>query len=230
MKLLKSLYLLAISTSALGSSQGAGDIASVEKRTDGLYDVTCSYGDVERGVSRADVLAGNVCEAVEGLKSASVSAMDFDGGCSTHRYKIEDGIVGSEIGLTGFKLTRKDFNKGCTAKVSFKIPVGYKLGLKTIDIHLSLNDIAKGESVDVRFSAGNGGAAVTKTASAEGDSSVRLDLPQAVFSACATDKSNTRSITFDLLAMPNVGKRKLKGTASIYSAKLQSASLARCEG
>lgn len=227
MKPIKSLLLLAISTSALGSSQGAGDIASVEKREDGLYDVTCSYNKLEKGVSRADILAGRVCHAVEGLKEVSVKGMNFAGGCSTQNYEIEDGVVDSELWLMGIRLTSKDAFVGCTAQISFKLPAGYKIGLQKFQLGVVTKGLVEGDAVDIRLSAGNEGTAASHTADSDIDAKLNFDLPKTVFSRCAKEGSRKQSIEIDFLLLPKKGK--IAGTTIVNSAKLLSAALERCD-
>lgn len=227
MKFVKTLSLLAITSPALCAISGAGDIASVEKREDGLYNVTCSYNQVERGVSRADILAGRVCHAVEGLGEVSVSSMNFAGGCSTYNYDIKDGMVGSELWLMGVELTSKDSFVGCTAQLTFKLPAGYKMGLKSFKIGVVAKELAEADAVDVRLSAGSDGAAATHTVDSDGETKTNIDLPKLVYSGCAKESSPKQHIEIDLLLLPKKGK--IKGSTLVHSIELISAALARCE-
>lgn len=226
MYIMKTLTLLTLSTAALG--HGVGDIVSLEKRADGRYDVTCSYDQVERGVTRADILAGRVCHAVQGLQEVSVPRMSYSGGCSTHNYEIKDGVVDSDIWLTGIELTSKVFSVGCTAQITFQLPAGYKIGLKSFELGVLAKGLAETDAVDVRLSAGNEGTAATHTVESDGDTKVKFDLPKAVFSRCAKEGERKQSIEIDFLLFPKKGK--IKGNTLVHSAKLLSASLARCDG
>lgn len=229
MKAIKTLLFQTFGVPTICAGTGVSDIASVEKREDGLYDVTCAYGVVEKGLTRQDIVDGNVCEAVKGLQRVTVPSMEFSGHCATHYYSIKEGLADSDIALTGFRLTAADFSKGCSADLNFRLPPGYKIGLRSVQLSVSTERLREEDSVDVRFSAGNSGISKTTTIDSNGDSKVAVELPEEVFSSCATEKATKRRVTLDLVLNPNGGKGKIGGSARVTNVRLMSATLQRCD-
>lgn len=230
MKKILIIAALVGSTASAGPISGLGDVVGIDLRADGLYDVTCSSGEVEKGVSRADLFAGRVCEEVRTLDEVSVKGMDFSGDCSSSSFYVEDKIIGSRIRFVGFALTPNDYMKGCSGTASFKVPEGYKLGVKSFKVGLALEDWRAGDSADLLVSAGNTGKNKVGIALTEPkQKTAEIDLPETAYSACSKEKNRVVQIAYDLIVNPNKGKKKAKGTASIYQLELASVELKRCK-
>lgn len=218
------------STASASPLSGLGDVIGIELRTDGRYNVSCVGGEIERGVSKKELFAGRVCEEVSALDEVSVKGMDFSGDCSSSSFYIEDKLIGSRIHFVGFTLSPQDYMKGCSGTAKFKVPEGYKLGVKSFKFGLELEDWKAGDSADLLVSAGNTGKNKVGIAITEPEQkSVAVDLPETAYSACSTGKNRGVQIAYDIIVNPNKGKKKAKGTASIYRLDLASVELKRCE-
>lgn len=142
----KSLFLVALmgATANAGPAFGLGDVIGIKLRADGRYNVACSNGEVEKGVSKNDLFAGRVCEEVGSLDKVAIKAMDFSGDCSASSFYMEDKVVGSHIRFVGLSLSPNDYMKGCSGSAKFKIPEGYKMGGKNLQVRIGFGGLARG--------------------------------------------------------------------------------------
>lgn len=93
-----------------------------------------------------------------------------------------------------------------------------------------MEDWRAGDSADLLVSVGNSGKNKVGIAITEPEQkSVAVDLPATAYSACATAENRVVQIEYDIILNPNKGKKRAKGSASIYRMDLGSVELKRCK-
>lgn len=216
-------------SAALGSPTGIGDIAEIHKRPDGLYDVTCDYGAKETGLTAKDIYTGNVCEAIAGLKKVEFKGMSFAGSCQLSNIDFASGVAGTKISIVSLAISKKDVVKGCSITNKFMIPRGYKLGLKSFNLSVSLDNWQEGEGLQILFNGGEtGGVKQEKQVEKSGRSVVPVSLSRYFYTPCATEKRPTQQLAYDIILNPTQNKMKVAGTAGVYTIEFTDAKLLRC--
>lgn len=228
-----AVFILPFVGQVLASSQsprGLGNVVSIQKRADGLYDVECDYGITETGITSQDLFSGNVCEALEGLRKITFAGMTFAGSCQLSQIDFVPGIVGTKIAITSLAISKKDVIKGCSITNKFTIPRGYKLGLKSFNLSVSLDDWQEGEGLQILFNGGEtDGIKQQRKVEKSGRSVVSVDLSQYFYTPCATKEKPTQQLAYDLLLNPANNKMKIAGTAGVYTIEFTDAKLLRCD-
>lgn len=211
------------------SLRGIGNIVEITKRPDGLYDVRCDYGEKEQGITAKDLYSGNVCEGVEGLKKVGFAGMTFAGSCQLSHIDFNKGVVGTKISIVSLAISKKDVVKGCSITNKFSIPRGYRLGLKSFNLSVSLDDWQEGEGLEILFNGGeSGGVKQQRQVEKSGSSIVKVNLSRYFYTPCASDKRPEQQLAYDLLLNPAHNKMKVAGTAGVYTVEFTDAKLMRC--
>lgn len=209
--------------------RGIGNIVSVTKLNDGMYEVKCDYGSTET-ITAEELFSGNVCEAVEGLGRVTFKGMTFAGSCQLSQIDFVPGIVGTKIAITSLAISNKDVIKGCSITNRFTIPRGYQLGLKSFNLSVSLDDWQEGEGLVILFNGGEkSGVKQQRQVEQSGSSIVKVDLSRYFYTPCATKDRPTQQLAYDLLLNPSNNKMKVAGTAGVYTIEFTDAKLLRCD-
>lgn len=209
--------------------RGLGNIVSIEKRADGMFTVTCDYGDTET-VSRDELYSGNVCEAVEGLRKTTFAGMTFSGSCQLSKIDFVKGVVGTKIAIVSLAISKRDVIAGCSITNRFTIPNGYQLGLRSFNLSVSLDNWQEGEGLQIMFNGGEtGGVKQQKNVEQSGASIVKVALSRYFYTPCATKEQPSQQLAYDLLLNPANNKMKVAGTAGVYTIEFTDAKLLRCD-
>lgn len=224
------LAMSLVMTSAYADApDGLGNIVEIIKRDDGLFDVRCDNGDVEKAITAKDLYSGNVCEGTEGLKKVTFAGMGFAGSCQLSNIEFAKGVVGTKISIVSLSISDKDVIKGCSITNKFTIPRGYQLGLKSFNLSVSLDDWQEGEGLQILFNGGEtNGVKQQREVAKSGRSTVKVNLSRYFYTPCASEDKPTKQLAYDLLLNPANNKMKVSGTAGVYTIEFTDAKLRRC--
>lgn len=183
---------------------GLEDVAKVTKRDDGLYDVECTYGGVEEGVTVEALKAGKVCQLA--TKRNEVSFKKFETkGCTLKSFDYATGITESKADLKGLKIDAKTMFASCKLDLYFNVPAGYQIGLKKAAVAVNLKDY-EGDPVGIVFSAGESenGQVADIEVDKQGASSYELEFEGYVFTGCS-DGQAPQKIAHEVFLAPSQG-------------------------
>lgn len=183
---------------------GLEDVAKVTKRDDGLYNVECTYGGVEEGVTVEALKAGKVCQLATKRNEVSFKKFETEG-CTLKSFDYATGINESKADLKGLKIESKTMFATCKLGLYFNIPAGYQIGLKKANVSIKLKEY-EGDPVAVVFSAGEeeNGQISDVEVSKEGVSSYDLEFDGYVFTGCSDGKA-PQKIAHEIALAPSQG-------------------------
>lgn len=178
---------------------GLGDIAKIVDRDDGLFDVTCKNGDLETGVSLKKLIAGDVCEKGKLYSQIRFDNLELHGICSMRSIRQTERLVNSSISFSSFNVSKSKQVDGCFPFLRYRVPNGYKVGFKTIDVKFSIDeDFALPAKLMMSGNVADGQPSLTKDVAETGKSTVRFDFPEPIFSGC-DDGASFSEIQFSLI-------------------------------
>lgn len=220
---------LALPLTALSAPSGLEDVAKVTKRDDGLYNVECTYGGTEEGVTVEALKAGKVCQLGEKRQAVRFQKFETTGSCAVSSLDHKMGITESTVAISGLSITPKQMFANCKMNLFYAIPAGYQIGLKKTAISVSLNEY-EGDPVGFVFAAGEeeNGQIQDVEVSKQGAGSYELEFEDYVFTGCSTGLSAPQKIAFDIFLAPGQGAMTA-GSAAFTGFTYKDTAIRACE-
>lgn len=221
---------LLLPLTGIAAPQGLEDVAKVTKRDDGLYNVECTYGGVEEGVTLANLKAGKVCQLNEMRSKVAFKKFDTSGFCYITNFDHAAGITGTSINMVGLAIDNKNMFANCNMEIFYSIPAGYQIGLKKSAVTFNLNEY-DGDAVSVVLNVGEEGSSHAQTAivSKQGESSHDLEFLEYVFTGCSTGMDKPQRLKFEMMVAPSQGAIN-SGTAALTSLSYKDTAIRPCQG
>lgn len=219
-----------IHSNGFAGINGLGEIAKVEKRSDGLYNVVCDYGDVEVGLSIQDILSGRVCEQGSKAKLVKLLSMKTYGPCSIRKYEQSDKFTYSNVGYDNFKLKGNKRYDGCINTSYYKVPAGYRIAFKKVEAHMYVSDdqvydvelIMSGDQSD-------GQPLMKKVIKDKGAKSHVFQFEAPIMSSCEEIDPTISKLVLATFAAVNSETMEIAGSVSVASIAIKDPYVVKCE-
>lgn len=218
--------LLPMTASAV--PMGLEDVAKVTKRDDGKYDVECTYGGTEEGVTLEALKAGKVCQLGAMRKMVAFKKFVAEEGCYLSQYDHVTGVTGSTATVANFAIDSKEVFKVCKLGMHYAIPAGYQIGIKKVNVALTLSEY-DGDPVSVLFGAGEeeNGQVADVEVSKQGASAYDLEFDDYVFTGCSKGMNEAQKFSFEMFLAPTQGGVN-GGTAALSGVKYLDVAIRPC--
>lgn len=207
---MKNLFIaasaLALPLTALAAPSGLEDVAKVTKRDDGKYDVECTYGGVEKGVSVEALKSGKVCQLGEMRNAVAFRKFETAEACVVTSFNHVQGVTGTQINVAGMTVDSKNMFANCKMNVFYSIPAGYQIGIKKASLATSLNEY-EGDPIGFVFASGENEKTQIQNieVSKQGANSYELEFEGYVFTGCSKGPQEAQKLNFEIMLAPSQG-------------------------
>lgn len=223
-----ALAALCASATAHAAVDGLENVVEISARPDGLFDVTCDYGDVETGYTLRQLKSGDVCNASQKLEDVQFRRFTISGECLVGQFETKRGVMGTKVAVGGLTLKDNEPMKGCTLGMVYNIPKGFKLGVKQSTLDTVLRSYEGGQVMLSYTIEGQGtsGKSVEIEVNDEGKKSHRIQFSDYAYTSCSKGVSEDNLLLMTLMIFAEGSVEK--GQASFRQIRFDDVKLKRC--